>query len=216
MTTQEFSNNWDVKLQAYILKTGFGLANTNVQFDEYEKSVFLTEAQEEMVKELYNNTFEGKEELREYLKELLITKELDVKNNEVILPDNVLFIVHENVKLQGDNICNPDAWKDVEVVKYNDLNRIKDNPFRGPSENRALRLDTGKNTAQIINDNTVIKYKVTYLKEPTPIVLVDLQNEGLSIKGVNSISECELDPAIHGIMLDTAIKMAIQSRAIIK
>ena len=127
-----------------------------------------------------------------------------------------MFIVNETVKLEGTDICNPDEWKDVEVIKYNDLNRIKDNPFRGPTGNRALRLDTGKNTVKIINNNKVTSYKVTYLKEPTPIVLIDLSNDGLSIEGVNKISECELDSTLHDLILDNAIKKALQSRTTIK
>lgn len=216
MTTQEFSNNWDVKIQSHTLKTTFGISNTILQFDEYEKSVFLTESQDEIVTNFYNNTFEGKEEIREYLKELLVTVELIPQDNIVTLPDKVMFIVNETVKLEGTDICNPDEWKDVEVIKYNDLNRIKDNPFRGPTGNRALRLDTGKNTVKIINNNKVTSYKVTYLKEPTPIVLIDLSNDGLSIEGVNKISECELDSTLHDLILDNAIKKALQSRTTIK
>ena len=47
MTTEEFSNEFEVLLNSYASKQ----PNTvlDLQFDEYEKSVFLTKAQEELV-----------------------------------------------------------------------------------------------------------------------------------------------------------------------
>jgi hypothetical protein len=54
-----------------------------VVLDEYEKSLFLTQAQEEIVINLYNgknpygDSFESTEELRRYLDELVKTKSYD-------------------------------------------------------------------------------------------------------------------------------------------
>ena len=52
MNIQEFSNSFDTLLQPYITKDNFGEQNT-LAFDEYEKSIFLTKAQEQIVLELY-------------------------------------------------------------------------------------------------------------------------------------------------------------------
>ena len=48
MTTTEFSNEFDALVQAYPTITEFSKID-GVAFDEYEKSIFLTKAQEELV-----------------------------------------------------------------------------------------------------------------------------------------------------------------------
>ena len=218
MTTQEFSNQFDVKLQSAFNQIDRNTSITLTMFDEYEKSVFLTEAQDDVVKGIYNSTlglgFENKEEAREYLKSLIRTQEFPMNSDTIMLPEDVLFIIHEVVKLSGPNICDPNSWKDVEVVKYNDLNRILKNPFRGPTNNRALRLDIDAHTIQIISNNTVTDYKVTYLVAPSPIILTDLTSDDLSIDGVSTVTECMLNPAIHDLILDIAVKKALQSRVL--
>ena len=52
MDVQELSNLFDTLLQSYITKDNSGEQNT-LAFDEYEKSIFLTKAQEQIVLELY-------------------------------------------------------------------------------------------------------------------------------------------------------------------
>ena len=78
MTVQEFSNEFDVLLNSFATATSFGFTTDISSLDEYEKSVFLTEAQEQIVKELYNGTFTGEslektEELRRGLNSLIKT-----------------------------------------------------------------------------------------------------------------------------------------------
>lgn len=53
MTTEEFSNGFDVLINSY---SGLG---DSLNFDEYEKSVFLTKAQEEIVEGLYTGKILG-------------------------------------------------------------------------------------------------------------------------------------------------------------
>ena len=72
MDVQELSNLFDTLLQPYITKDNFGEQNT-LAFDEYEKSIFLTKAQEQIVLELYQEV-EQSEEVRKYLSNH-ITKE---------------------------------------------------------------------------------------------------------------------------------------------
>lgn len=71
MTTEEFSNEFDVLLNSY--------SSGGVEFNEYEKSIFLTKAQEDLLVELYNGknpfreSFEETEEIRRYLSNLVKT-----------------------------------------------------------------------------------------------------------------------------------------------
>ena len=79
MTTEEFSNEFDTLLNSHYTVEEFGKVPNTIELDEYEKSVFLTKAQEEIVIDLYNgknqfgDSFEKTEEIRRYLSDLIKT-----------------------------------------------------------------------------------------------------------------------------------------------
>lgn len=89
MTPAEFSNGFDTLLSSYNTPALFGepTSRAEVVLDEYEKSLFLTEAQDQIVVELYTgrNTkgaaFETTEELRANLRGLIKTAEGTKENN---------------------------------------------------------------------------------------------------------------------------------------
>lgn len=66
----------------------------------------------------------------------------------------------------------------------------------------------GKNTVEIISDYPVESYTVRYIRKPKPIILTDL-DEGLSIEGISTITECELNSALHDIILQRAVRLAL-------
>lgn len=55
-----------------------------------------------------------------------------------------------------------------------------------------------------------IKYQIRYIKTPKPIILVNLSDiqEGLSINGYNTVTECELPPNTHQEILQRAVELA--------
>ena len=55
-----------------------------------------------------------------------------------------------------------------------------------------------------------ITYKMRYIKTPKPIILVKLSDvqEGLSINGYNTVTECELPPNTHQEILQRAVELA--------
>ncbi len=55
MTTEDFSAQFDVLINSFALSSpnGIMLNPSDLQFDEYEKSVFLTKAQKDIVTGLY-------------------------------------------------------------------------------------------------------------------------------------------------------------------
>ena len=73
MTISEFSQAFDVLVAAY----NDAALGDKLSFDEYEKSVFLTKAQYELIvlfysgKNAYNEGFENTEEIRRYLSSLI-------------------------------------------------------------------------------------------------------------------------------------------------
>lgn len=214
MTTEEFSNEFDVLVGSFT-------SDDSLVFDEYEKSVFLTKAQEQIVTELYTgrntmgSAFEETEELRSYLRDLIKEKE-DSYLDAFTLPPDVLFIIYEEAILTSAELkeCENNIPVEVIPVTHDQLHRIKNNPFKGPSKKRVLRLDIGDNNIQLISKYTVSKYKVRYIKKPEPIILVNLDEDQLSINDTDKTkqtSKLSLE-ALHRSILERAVLLAIASR----
>jgi hypothetical protein len=225
MTTEEFSNEFDTLVQSYsVLK--FGEQNY-LSFDEYEKSVFLTKAQEEIILSMYNGKnvfgedFEKTEEIRRYLNELIETYETSVKVPGYIgvskdsvffeIPNDVWFITYESVTLQDDKLgCSNGEQVLVIPTTQDSFSKIEKNPFRGSSKKRVLRLDNKNNTVELVSKFNIDKYLLKYIIKPNPIILVNLDD--LSINGVNTKTECKLNSVIHRAILEKAVQLAKQSR----
>lgn len=223
MTTKEFSDAFDTMLNSY---SDF---SSILAFDEYEKSLFLTQAQEQLIVELYsgrNNkalSFEMTEELRSSLKGLIKTVTLNENSEDFkgiskyskffILPDDVLFITYEVATLNDESTgCKNGSEILINPVTQDEFYRVMNNPFRQASKRRALRLDNGLNVAEIVTKYNIKDYTIRYLSKPTPIILADL--EDVSIDGENKITECKLDSVMHRYILERAVALAIASRSI--
>ena len=216
MTTEEFSNEFDTLVSSY---------SNGVWFDEYEKSVFLTKAQESVITGLYNgsiNSFEDTEEVRRYLNTLVKTWDsteykddgtgFNDSNSIIIeLPEDVWYITYEYI------ITNTGIEILVVPTPQDELYKTKNNPFKGPNRRRALRLDCGNNRIEILltpqYKDDFNHYKMGYLSKPSPIILTDL-TEGLYINNENKKTECKLHSAIHRTILENAVRMAISSKSI--
>lgn len=223
MTTKEFSNAFDTMLNSY------GDFSSILAFDEYEKSLFLTQAQEQLIVELYtgrNNktsSFEETEELRSSLKGLIKTytptessedfKGISKYSKFFILPDDVLFITYEAATLDDESTgCKNGSEILITPVTQDEFYRVMNNPFRQASKRKALRLDNGLHVAEIVTKYNIKDYTIRYLSKPTPIILANL--EDVSIDGENKITECKLDSVMHKYILERAVALAIASRSI--
>lgn len=224
MTTQEFSNEFDTLLNSYSTTPPYGDENRlDITLDEYEKSVFLTKAQEEIVVELYagknqfGESFERTEEIRRYLSDLIKTVVLSDKLTGHVglsktsmffeLPEDVWFITYESATLKDERLgCLDGEEVTIVPVTQDEYYRVAKNPFRGPSKGRAVRLDIGDRVIEIISDYNIDKYLVRYLSRPKPIVLVDLDE--LSVNGIKVRTECELNPVTHRPILERAVMLA--------
>ena len=219
MTNEELSNEFDILINNI---------NTGLEFDEYEKSMFLTKAQEDIVTSLYRGnligeSFERTEELRRYLSDLVNTYDTSEKlecdgitNNSYFfkIPDDVLFITYEAVVSQDEKLgCSKNTTMEVVPVTQDEFHRIRNNPFRMPNKRRVLRLDIQNQIVELVSYYEIDKYIIRYLKRPDPIILTDLP-QGLSINKdeLTKATECKLNPAIHRMILDVAVNMAIKSR----
>ena len=222
MTNKEFSDGFSTLLNS------FGIT-PNITLDEYEKSTFLTNAQEQLIIDIYSGrnviygkSFEQTEEIRRYLSNLVetyetstkVTGKLGLSQDSVFfnIPQDTWFITYEVAFLKDSKLgCLDGIEASVVPLPQDDLYRAKDNPFRGPSKDRVLRLDIKSDLAELISKYNVDKYLMRYISQPTPIILEDLP-DGLSINGVSTESECELNPVVHRAILERAVQLAIISK----
>lgn len=236
MTCEEFSNQFDVEINAYYTQLPFGLSQDALTFNEYEKSVFLTEAQNDLVINLYNGnntifkeSYEETEQLRKYLNALVKTHTVssltetttnNIKNTggnyggsshtyNISFPQNSLYIVWEEASA---SIGSKTKHIDVIPVEHDEFHRINRNPFRQANKWRALRLDNGANQIELSSKYVLNSYSARYLEKPTPIILVDLGD--LTIEGLHTKTECSLNSVLHPYILSLAIQRALASRSL--
>lgn len=222
MNVQELSNLFDTLLQPYITKDNFGKQNT-LAFDEYEKSIFLTKAQEQIVLELYQE-LEQSEEVRKYLSNLIKTDnytpvgeqdETLINNNfksyKVEISNDILFMIYEQCTLSDENNCINNKIVSVVPTIHDDLDKVLKNPFKSPNSRKVIRLDFD-NKIELISKYNISNYKVRYLKKPNPIILVALE-DNLSINnGDTKISNGETNPILHERIVQRAVQLAVQSK----
>lgn len=221
MTNSEFSNEFDILFNNIISNQAPGL-------DAYEKSVFLTKAQEDIVLAYYTGRnesgdyFEGSEEVRQYLHTLVHELEGDPITEDIpagisdnskfyYLDTNYLFILSEYVKTSSGK-----KIKVVPVTSDEFLN-IEDNPFRGPSKSRVLRLDavtpTGGRLQELVTDETISTYIARVLCKPHPIIIGDLGGLTIDKSEYGDYEGCELPDSLHRKILDRAVLLAKASFA---
>ena len=222
MTNQEFSNQFDVLYNNVMSNQAPGL-------DEYEKSVFLTKAQTELVLSYFNpkgnkytEGFDGNE--RRQIDFSMLTRvhssttfsvaEYDPRTQgvkSVDMPSDVLVFVNESLQVTRNGSQVNLAVIPISYVEYT---RQMSKPFKRPTHYQAWRLINSTSTPEgkcdlIAGPNdTISKYIARYIKRPRPIVLTNLTAEGVSIGDVSTESTCELDPIIHEDILQRAVELA--------
>jgi hypothetical protein len=123
MNNKEFSEQFDTLLDSYKLSNDYGLDENLyvLKLDEYEKSMFLSNAQNDVIIELYtgrgiiNESYEQSEELRRYLSNLnetkVITEFISINNGladnsfKCDIGNDVLYITQEQCQISSDNSC---------------------------------------------------------------------------------------------------------------
>ena len=233
MTNEDFSNGFDTLLNSYSTVAEFGsdTSSRDIRLDEYEKSQFLTMAQDGVITDLYNGRnplgegFEETEQLRRYLSNLVREELLEpIENSSGIpigisssstffsLPTDLMYITYEAVTLgSSTDDCKSGITLEVVPVRQDEYHRIKKNPFRGPTGRRALRLDLADGVVEIVCKYPVASYYLRYLIKVDPIILINL-SDGQTINGESMSMECTLPEVLHQRVLERAVQMALQSR----
>lgn len=234
MTAQEFSDQFDVLLNSSFIPNEFGeQANKiDIQLDEYEKSVFLTQAQEQLVINLYNGrnieglSFESAEESRRYLKELTVTQSPAniTKITTGLYPNsyridmssygNLLFITRETVRFKDNSECEMGEIAPNKPWQTGDNLIVEVVPITQDEYHRIKRNPYKKfndeRVLRIENNNewylyskyALSNYSIDYIKKPKPIIISSLGND-LKIDGYSfSNTITPLQPSPNTIYKD--------------
>jgi hypothetical protein len=224
------------------------MSNQAPGLDAYEKSVFLTKAQEDIVLAYYTGRnesgdyFEGSEEVRQYLFSLI--REYKYENPLTGLDSNTLVGIsnkskfffldldgntteeyNEILAIVAEYVKTKEGGK-VKVVPTtaDEFLKIENNPFRGPSKSRVLKLDNSISAnhnddtpyigrvSELVTDCNISEYIIRVLIKPTPIILETLSGD-LSINGNQEETECMLHSSLHRKILDRAVLLAKASFA---
>lgn len=208
-TSEEWSVNFDLIYNNISSNQSPGLT-------EYEKSVFLTQAQEAVILDLYKgisgDAFETTEEVTRYLSSLVLTDELqqsnpttenNIKKYSYYLPDDVWFITYQSGNITIDP--TKQIKRDVIVVpsKQDSLFKDLNNPFKGPNKNKILSISEDGNIT-LYSKYAINKFYIKYLKRPNPIVLEDSE---YPISGVSTFN-VEIPESLHNQVLNQAVQFA--------
>lgn len=170
--------------------------------NEYEISLYLTQAHREVVSSYYNgvmggDTVDSTEAVKSLIPRYILSDSIQITQ---LAPNQIeglfSYIVDLNsqvLQLLAERIKGPNNSEEVvrnilvKPINIDVLYRLMRNPFRRPSDLRVWRLDQTSNEdtteRQIIlisNEDLAsedFQYIYTYMKEPEAILLVDLDSE---------------------------------------
>lgn len=222
----EFNNEFDILYNSIT-------SNQAPALDTYEKSVFLTQAQNDVLKHYFNPIlnksqagFDGNEvrqiDFSMVIKHTKISADklsnIDGRKGtaSVSLGDNrVMMILNEFVHVNRSSGHNKQILT-VIPIDYLEYQKLMSKPYKRPPHYQAWRLldSTGnQNSVELIagpNDE-IVQYIVRYVKRPEPIILFDLGddiNNQVSIEGKTKAQSCELDPILHPEIIQRAVELA--------
>ena len=227
MTVDEFSEQFDLLYNNITSNQAPGLT-------EYEKSVFATKAEKEIVKNYFSpqskgNTlgqgFDDSAKRQADFSMLLVTdrctaqgsfqatKKIDDRSTVYSYPTDVFIIINESIKTSDNKLLQ------VTPLRYDEYTRLMMKPFKRPRKYEAWRLinsgavagTTATKYVEIITNagDTISSYSVRYIKTPAPIILTNLSSDSLSIDGQNTKStKIDIDPILHEDILQRAVELA--------
>lgn len=225
MTTQEFSNEFDVLYNNIMSNQAPGL-------DEYEKSVFLTKAQLEILKNYFNpkgNKYgqgfdENAKRQIDFSTLITVAKpsqytpeggyvKFDDRSQLYKMPQDILLMLNETGINTVDGVGRLIS---IIPMNYEEYARLMSKPWKQPLKNQGWRLFQSTGGVDFISEvvikynSSLADYKIRYVKRPKPIILANLADEysNVSIEGINTITECELDPILHPEILQRAVELA--------
>lgn len=229
MTPQEFSNEFDILYNNV-------MSNLASSIDEYEKSVLLTKAQEQLVKNHFNplgNKFgQGMDNSPKRQIDLsnlieiastgsegsivpVTLKSIDLRAKSYKLPEDVFLVLNETVTIESNGVTQVTQ---VVPLHYQEYFRLMSKPFKQPLKHQTWKLlqdTTGSNlVSQLIPKSgaSIQEYVVRYVRRPKPIILTDLEAnyDGVTIDGYDK----PILTGVHACELNPTIHREIVDRAV--
>lgn len=170
MTNSEFSNEFDVLYNNIMSNAAPGL-------NEYEKSVFLTKAQDEIIKNYFNpkgnkyqEGFDDNQKRQVDFSSLIVSRELvynklnteqqfDSRSYTFLFPSDLFIVINEQLRA-GNNIHT------VVPINYMEYDRLMSKPYKYPIKNHAWRILTKNipiNTTTDTVSATNSKYNISFV-----------------------------------------------------
>lgn len=181
MTNEEFSTQFDVLYNNITSNQAPGL-------NEYEKSVFLTKAQDEIVKSYFSpetnpqgKGFDNTQRRQVDFSMLMVTVEqnpttvtsytqFDPRSLLYYMPQDIFFIVNEQLVLQhmdasiqATNKTKLVGIRQVIPISYLDYTRMMSKPYKEPLKYQAWRIITGINAQN--NDSNAENLNTSFIAE---------------------------------------------------
>ena len=230
-TVKEWSDAFDVLFNEI-------MSNASASLDEYDKSIFLTKGQEEIVKNYFNpkgnkyqEGFDDNAKRQSDFATLISNKSLDTvadyskfdsRSSAYKYPDDFFIAINEQFQVAANDKTYPYT---ILPLSYADYNKAMQKPYKYPPKSQVWRLITGETDAEVAVGNDKVPvveiigrynpagtgvYKLRYVRRPKPIILVDLNtiDNNLSINGVTAATTCELPEHIHEEILQRAVELA--------
>lgn len=201
MTTQEFSNEFDVLYNNIMSNQAPGL-------DEYEKSIFLTKAQEELVRDYFNSRnvknaqgFDDNQK-RQYdfstllssitlpdfidtymalsvLNKVIYNTIFDSRAKIYIAPSDLFLVINESIEDSAKRRYS------VLPISYDEYNRLMLKPYGFPLKRQAWRIISDR-TSSLVGwggkqvDSATFLFKSKYFKTINIIITIDNNNDNVT------------------------------------
>lgn len=191
-------------------------SNNAPSFTDREWSVILTNAQSQVVTEIYRTGYDNNEENRTGIQSLLTPytqtdfTDGDLNNSYVLnLPDTLLYMSYEQCELKnsGNALVIP--------ISYDAYHSSLANPFKTPSRLKVWRVMGYDNKNLIISKYPVVEYKGIYVMRPYPIIVSTLsEDKAIEVRDGVAIFEqtdCKLHPVTHRKIVQVAARIAYAS-----
>lgn len=191
-------------------------SNNAPSFTDREWSVILTNAQNQVVQEIYDTGYDDNEENRLGIQSLLTPfsqKKFDKGNlpNSYILafPETMMYMSYEQCELKdsGNALVVP--------ISYDAFHSNLANPFKTPSKLKVWRVVGYDNKNLIISKYPITEYKGIYVMRPYPIIVSTLsEDKAIEVRDGVAIFEqtdCKLHPVTHRKIVQTAARIAYAS-----
>lgn len=229
MTLEEFSELFDVQYNNITSNQAPGL-------NEYEKSVFLTKAQDEIIKNYFtanskgNNIGQGFDDSAKRQADFSVlmktsnenaaslpssSSKLDSRSHVYKFPSEVFIIINEAL---SDSASNKSFQ--IKPLRYDEYTNLMSKPYKRPLKHQAWRLINSGSVngtdyekyveiiaaPQYDNNNSLV-YTLRYLRRPNPIIVGDIDDLTINGKKYSDVSAV-------GCELDPILHEDILQRAV--